>query len=56
MRRPTVPCKDCARRRLKCHTECEEYAEFIKGLEAWKNAVRDGKKADGLEVWEEGDK
>lgn len=55
MRRPPVPCKDCPNRRLKCHGDCEEYAEFIRLLTAWKNAVRDGMKADGLEVWEEGE-
>lgn len=55
MKRPTVPCKDCADRRLKCHADCEKYAEFITGMEEWKNAIKAGKRAAGVEVWEEGE-
>ena len=25
-----VPCKNCDRRKVKCHAECEEYLEYQK--------------------------
>lgn len=52
MKRPESKCKDCADRRLKCHVDCEKYAEYVLALEEWKKAVKAAKKADGLEVFE----
>ena len=53
MKRPTAPCKDCPDRRLKCHADCEKYAEYNALLTEWKKTVTAAKKAAGVEVWEE---
>lgn len=28
------PCKDCQRRRAKCHGQCEDYAAYLQAVQA----------------------
>ena len=30
---PKAPCRGCEKRRLNCHSSCEEYKEFEAGFE-----------------------
>ena len=39
MSRPIAPCKDCEKRRHRCHSMCVEYAAFLYDVEEYKKVV-----------------
>ena len=43
MRKPKPPCKDCAKKQLRCHAMCIEYAAFCYDNEAYKKKVFENK-------------
>lgn len=36
----TVPCKDCEKRKVGCHSTCEDYGKFVAYNEERKRAIR----------------
>ena len=43
MGKPISPCKDCEKRRHRCHSMCIEYAAFLYDNEEYKKTVLDKK-------------
>lgn len=44
MIKPKSPCiKDCTRRTAICHTECQEYKDFERAQEIWRNENMEAK-------------
>lgn len=41
MAKPLSPCKDCEKRQVGCHSECEEFLKFRKRLGAYKSTLKD---------------
>lgn len=39
-------CKGCTERYSGCHTQCEDYKEYIKGLEEKKQIIKAAKSKD----------
>lgn len=39
----TAPCKDCAERHPRCHSECEKYAEFNAERVEYREARKQGR-------------
>lgn len=47
--KPQSPCLECEEREIGCHAQCEKYAEYRSGLEAWKQTVK-ANKQEGAEA------
>lgn len=41
-----VPCKDCQKRKVGCHSDCAEYKEFSAANEARREAIKREKEID----------
>jgi hypothetical protein len=41
-----VPCKDCQKRKVGCHSTCKEYKEFSVANEARREAIKREKEID----------
>ena len=37
------PCKDCEKRYLGCHSECEDYFKYQEEVKAWNKKLHDEK-------------
>lgn len=49
MKRPEQPCKrDCARRRIGCHAECDEYADYEYKKQLWYSYCRERSRRNDL--------
>ena len=44
--RPQSPCKDCPDREVGCHSKCQKYAEFRKGIDESNMAVDEKRRGD----------
>ena len=44
-----VPCKDCKRRQIRCHTVCQMYSEFLKQNEIVKENRKKAIMQDSLD-------
>ena len=46
MLKPKPPCKDCTKRKARCHASCLKYAAFAEALEEYNRFVRENKTKD----------
>lgn len=44
----TVPCKDCKRRYVGCHSECDSYKEFKRLKAEQDNTIRKNRELENL--------
>ena len=40
----TAPCRGCTSRSIYCHTECEKYLDYKRGMEEYHNAMNEERK------------
>ena len=46
MNKPATPCKDCTKRQVGCHAQCEDYKAYQDALEDYKRTVREIRATD----------
>ena len=44
MGKPNAPCKDCEKRKHRCHSMCIEYAAFLCDVEEYRKTTFENKK------------
>lgn len=45
-----VPCKDCTKRQVNCHSNCDDYAAFIEENEYRKKQLREYNDMKGEDI------
>lgn len=46
MGKPIAPCKDCEKRRFRCHAMCVEYAAFLYDTDEYRKMVYENRKKE----------